>query len=181
MAEKNGSSYDRATVWLHWLTALLVVTLWVIGQTADWLPRGPLKSAYWSTHVALGFALVVVVLNRIGWRATGGRSLPAADAGLLHVLAKATHYVLYLLLLIVVALGVANAFVRGYRIYGLFSLPQFGDPALKRPIDGWHLLAANVLLALAAFHAAAALVHQFGFRDGLLRRMLPAADLGAGR
>ena len=33
--------YDRTTVSLHWITALFVAALWLIGQTADRLPKGP--------------------------------------------------------------------------------------------------------------------------------------------
>ena len=172
--------YDKTTMALHWATALLVAVLWIIGQTADWFPDGPFQSAYWSSHVVLGFALAVILIWRLVWRYSGGRGLPAADAGMLHVLAKATHYGLYLLLVSVVTLGVVNAVVRGYSIYGLFHLPQLGDRAWRRPITDWHGLAANIMLALAGVHAAAALVHQYLWRDGLLGRMMPGADVGAG-
>ena len=95
------------------------------------------------------------------------------------MLAKATHYGLYLLLLTVVTLGVVNAFVRGYSIYDLFHLPQVGDRAWRRQITDWHGLAANIVLALAGFHAAAALTHHFLWHDGVLGRMLPAARRSA--
>ena len=165
--------YDRTTIALHWATATSVVVLWIIGQTADWIPRGPVKTGYWSVHVVLGFVLAGVLVWRIAWRAGGGRRLPAADPGALHGLAKLTHYLLYGLLLTVVVLGIANAFVRGYNLFDLVSLPQIGDRALRRPITDWHGLAANILLGLAFFHAAAALVHHYVWQDGVLRRMLP--------
>ena len=114
-----------------------------------------------------------VLLFRFAWRAVGGRRLPAADRGILHALAKATHYGLYILLLTVVTLGLVNALVRGYSIYGLFHLPQLGDRGWRHAVTDWHGLAANVLLGLAGFHAAAALVHHYAWHDGLLRRMLP--------
>ena len=167
------SRYDRTTIALHWFTAVLVVALWSLGQTADWFPDGPINDAMWSTHVVLGFALAGILAWRIGWRSGSGRALPAIDRGLLHVLAKATHYGLYLLLVVAVVLGIVNAFVRGYSIYGLFHLPQLGDRAWRRPITEWHGLAANILLGLAAFHAMAALVHHYVLRDGLLARMMP--------
>ena len=63
---------------------------------------GPLKTDYWSIHVVLGFALVAVIAWRIIWRNSGGNRLPAADTGVLHGVAKATHYGLYVLLLAVV-------------------------------------------------------------------------------
>ncbi len=165
-------AYDRTTIALHWTTATLVVVLWIIGQTADWIPDGPVNTDYWSIHVVLGFALAIVIAWRIIWRSSGGRRLPAADLGAVHVLAKATHYGLYLLLLAVVALGITNAFVRGYNLFDLVSLPQLGDKALRRPMTQWHGLAANILLGLAGFHAAAALFHHYYLRDGVLGRVV---------
>ena len=167
-------TYDRTTIALHWITAALVAVLWISGQTADWLAKGSLQTAYWSSHVVLGFSLAVVIVWRVTWRLTQGRRLPAADVGLLQVLAKAAHYGLYLLLGIVVALGITNAFVRGYNLYDLVSLPQLGDKALRKPITHWHGLAANILLGLAALHAVAALFHHYVLRDGVLHRMAPA-------
>jgi cytochrome b561 len=110
------------------------------------------------------------------WRYLGGRRLPAADTGILHAVAKATHYGLYLLLLATIVLGVINAFVRGYNLFDLVSLPQIGDRAMRKPITNWHGLAANILLILAGVHAAAALFHHYIIRDNVLVRMVPARD-----
>ena len=183
MLQKNGSThlsvsekYDRTTMSLHWITAGLVVVLWIIGQTADWLPDGPLNTDYWSVHVVLGFALVAVIAGRMIWRYSGGRRLPAADTGVLHVVAEATHYGLYLLLLATIVLGIINAFVRGYNLFDLVSLPQIGDRALRKPITNWHGFAANLLLVLAGLHAVAALFHHYIIRDSVLARMLPMRD-----
>jgi cytochrome b561 len=167
----NSVNYDRTTIFLHWITAGLVGILWIIGQTADWFPEGTFNTDYWSIHVVLGFALAVVIVWRIIWRSSGGRRLPAADAGVLHIAAKATHYGLYLLLLVVVVLGITNAFVRGYNLFDLVSLPQLGDRPLRRPITHWHGLTANIVLGLAALHAAAALFHHYVNRDSVLARI----------
>ncbi|MGB7975375.1 MAG: cytochrome b/b6 domain-containing protein [Roseiarcus sp.] len=169
----NGETYDRTTIVLHWTTAILVAVLWIIGQTADRMSDGPVKTDYWSVHVVLGFALAVLIAWRMVWRRSGGQELPAADAGPMRVVAKATHHGLYLLLLIVIVLGVVNAFVRGYNLFDLANLPQIGDRALRKPITQWHGLAANVLMGLAGLHAAAALFHHYFLRDGVLARMLP--------
>ena len=167
-------AYDRTTIALHWATAGLVAALWVSGQTADWFPDHSLaNSGVWSVHVVGGFALAVVLGWRLAWRGTGGRRLPSIDAGAARIAAKAIHHLLYGLLLTVVALGVINAFLRGYSLFGLVSLPQLGERAWRRPITEWHGLAANALLGLAFFHAAAALGHHYVWKDGVLRRMLP--------
>ncbi|MCW6513131.1 cytochrome b [Lichenifustis flavocetrariae] len=169
--------YDRTTVYLHWLTAASVAMLWIIGQTADWIPDGPANTAVWSIHVVLGFALAAILAWRIGWRASGGRRLPPADSGPLQTFAKLTHYLLYALLIVVVVLGIVNAFVRGYNLFDLVDLPQVGDRSWRRPITHWHGLAANILLGLGLFHAAAALVHHYLWHDGVLKRMLPRAPV----
>jgi cytochrome b561 len=174
MTAANLTRYDATTIMLHWFVAVSVIVLWVIGQTADFLPHGALNAGYWSIHVALGFVLVVALIWRIVWRVAGGLRLPAAESGVLGVIAKATHFLLYALLIVVLTLGVANAFVRGYHIFGLVSLPEIGDRAWRRPITGIHGLVANILLAVAFLHALAALAHHYVMRDGVLRRMMPA-------
>ena len=173
-------TYDRTTISLHWLTAISVALLWIIGQTADWIPDGPVNTDVWSVHVVLGFLLIAIVAYRVFWRATGGRRLPPADSGALNVVAKGTHYAMYVVLAVVLALGVTNAFVRGYNLFDLFSLPQVGNREARHAITEWHGLAANILLGLAAIHAIAALIHHYGWRDGLLNRMVPEARADAG-
>jgi cytochrome b561 len=95
---QSDQRYDLTTIWLHWLTVGLVAILWILGQVTGWLPRGPFRLGVWSTHVVLGLILVLVLAMRILWRAGFGSALPPADAGVLHWLAKGTHYALYLLL-----------------------------------------------------------------------------------
>jgi cytochrome b561 len=170
----DGRKYDPATIWLHWITVGLILPLWIIGQTADWFPQ-PARMPIWSVHVLLGFAIALILLTRIAWRANFGRSLPPVDIGLLNWVARLTHLALYFLIGAVVFLGILDASYRGFSIFGIWSIPQFGtdDPAIRRSITGWHGLAANALVAIAAVHAAAALVHQYVFRDRLLTRMRP--------
>lgn len=165
--------YDPATIWLHWMTVGLIVVLWVIGQTGDWFPRGSLRTGIWSIHVTLGFATAFVLLTRIAWRAHFGRVLPPADTGLLYIIAKLTHYTLYVLLGLVVVIGIIDASYRGINVFGVWSMPQFGsgDPATRHSINEWHELAANALMLVGAVHALAAVGHHYVWRDRLLDRM----------
>lgn len=168
-----GSRYDPITISLHWLTALMIVALWVIGRIGDFFPSGPWRTNIWSIHVALGFALVTVLCWRIVWRFFGRRRLPFPYPGLAHVVATTSHVVLYVLLATVVTLGVVNAFVRGFNLFDAFALPQFGDRELRKPITQWHDLFANLLLLVAFAHAGAALFHHYVLKDNVLTRMLP--------
>ena len=63
---------------------------------------------------------------------------------MLYALAKATHYTLYLLLGVVIVTGIVNASYRGFNLFGVWSVPQFGtgDAATRRSINEWHEWAA---------------------------------------
>ncbi len=173
-AERRGLRHDAATVALHWISALLVVLLWVIGQTVDVFPNGTLRVDYRSVHIVLGVALGMVLVARLAWRLVRG-VLPPLDHGLLLVVARITHWLLYGLLIVGVVLGVANVWVRGDSIFNLFRVPAYhpGDRALIHLVGGWHALAANAVLIVAGVHAAAALFHHYILGDATLRRMLP--------
>ena len=167
--------YDRRTIALHWLTAVLVIALWSLGQTIDWFAKGDPRVLARSTHITLGVVLALVLIARIWWRLGGGLRLPAAGAGWLDKLASLTHGLLYVLLIGTVTLGLANAWIRGDNLFGLLQIPAFdpGNKELRETVEDWHGLAANVLLAVAFFHACAGLFHHLVLKDGILRRMLP--------
>jgi cytochrome b561 len=168
-------NYDTKTLWLHWLTAGLVISLWIVGQTIDWFPRGTPRVVVRSLHISAGTVLAMLLLYRLWWRSTGGAKLPPASEGMLQVLAKTVHIALYVGLFSTVALGVANAWVRGDNLFDLVKIPAFdpGNKILRHDVEEWHGLAANILLALAGLHAGAALLHHFLWKNTVLRRMLP--------
>jgi cytochrome b561 len=173
----SGSRYDRATITLHWLTAILVSLLWTSGQTVDLPPAGLLRIDYRSLHITTGVLLAVVFITRVVWRTAHGEALPPEGNVWLARLASIVHWVLYLLLPTALVLGLANVWARGDVIYNLFQIPALdpGDGALRRLIGDWHALAANAIMIVAALHAVAALFHHYVLRDGVLRRMLPMA------
>jgi len=176
----NATRYDTRTMLFHWLTAALVVLQWIGAKTIDWFPRGTLRVDARSVHITVGVLLALVLVARIVWRATGGRRLPLADRGALNIVAKGTHWVLYLLLIAMVSVGIALAWVRGDSLFNLVSIPSFapGNKALASQIFEIHDTIAWVILGLAGVHAGAALVHRYVWRDGVLARMLPGARVG---
>lgn len=173
--KQDDGRYDSTTIWLHWATVGLIAVLWVIGQTADLFPHGSFRTGVRSVHVLLGLTTGLVLVTRVAWRARFGRILPPADAGILHAVAKVTHYMLYLLLAVVVVTGLIDASYRGINLFGVWALPRFGtgDAATRHSINEWHELAANLTILVGLLHATAALVHQYVWRDRLLDRMAP--------
>ena len=66
--------YDATTMFSHWATAILVATQWLGVETIDWFPRGPLRVDARPVHVTCSAVLAVLLLARIAWRLTRGRS-----------------------------------------------------------------------------------------------------------
>ena len=174
-AETQGLRHDPTTVALHWISALLVVVLWTIGQTVDVFPNGPLRVDYRTMHIVLGMALGAVLIARLAWRLMRHETLPSLDNGMLLAIARVTHWLLYVLLILAVGLGIANVWVRGDSIFNLFHVPAYdpGNRVLMHRVGELHALAANAVLIVAGVHAAAALFHHYILRDATLRRMLP--------
>ncbi len=168
--------YDTTTIILHWLIAVLVAVQWSIGQTIDDMPKGAVKLDYIGLHLTIGVLITAALLFRLGWRAGPGRRLPAADRGVVHVFAKATHWGLYVLLAATVALGITFALAWGVPIYTIGRIHGFaaGNRGLARALVGWHGTLADAVLVLAGLHACAAFFHHYVLRDQLLRRMAPA-------
>ena len=170
--------YDPPAMTLHWLTALLVLTLWALAQAWGFLQHGtPPRHELQALHVSLGLVLIVVLALRIGWRAGPSRRLPPAATGAAELAARAMHYLLYALLLAEVALGL------GFRwagpdplgFFGLFTIPApFALTQQQgRTIAELHQWIGDSIVALAALHALAALFHHLWLRDDTLLRMLP--------
>jgi cytochrome b561 len=174
-ADTQGLRHDPATIALHWITAALVVVLWTIGETIGFVPKGPLQVDYRSVHILCGIILAVVLVVRLAWRLTQPQSLPPIDHGVLLIIARVTHWLLYALLLGTVVAGVAYVWMRGDSIFNVLTVPAFypGNRTLARRVGGWHELAANTLLIVSGAHAAAGLLHHFVLRDATLQRMLP--------
>lgn len=167
--------YDRATIYLHWATAVLVVVLWGIGQTIDFFPKGDMRDGYRTLHIACGVTLAVIVFVRLMWRIGGGSKLPDASAGLLGKAAALVHRLLYAMLVSSLSLGLFNLWQRGDMVVFVGRIPAF-DPDnkwLSETVGDLHALSANWIMILAGLHAAAALFHHYILRDDVLRRMSP--------
>lgn len=178
-ADERATRYDAFTIALHWLTALLVLTLFVMAQVWDFADRGtPLRLGLISLHVSLGILLAVVLVLRIVWRLLTHRRTAPAVSGLQHVASTLVHFLLYALMISQVSYGFLMrwASAKDPEFFGLFSIPPFivVDPAMRRLISELHSATAWAIIAIAGIHAAAALVHHYVLRDRVLARMMPA-------
>lgn len=72
-------------------------------------------------------------------------------------------------------LGPAPHLGKGDSLFNLVAIPRLGlaDQDTAERLQGWHNAVGYLILSLAGLHAAAALVHRYAWRDGVLERMLP--------
>jgi cytochrome b561 len=168
-------TYDSRTVKLHWISAVLVMVLWLLGQSIDSFPKGTPRVTVRSLHIAIGVLLGLVLALRLVWRRSGGAALAPADPGFLGKISVGVHHLLYVLLLASVIAGLVNVWIRGDAVFNWFTVPEFdpGNKALRHNAGELHEFLANTLLIVAGLHALAAVWHHRVLKDGVLRRMWP--------
>jgi cytochrome b561 len=156
VALKTTTGYSGIQISLHWLVAILIVVAWFTGEGGKAAMKVVEKggTAGFVPHVAIGLAILALVVTRLLLRL--GRGTPAApgEPGSLAVLASDWgHRLIYLLMLAVPLGGLCTYFL------GL----DVGD---------LHELGANVLMVVILGHALMALYHQYVLKDGVLSRMM---------
>ncbi len=174
------TSYGLVPQAVHWLTVLFVIAGWLLGMFMGDFPKGGRPFAL-LVHMTLGQCVVALLLLRVIWRFANPPppSEKTRFGRLQDGVAKASHFLLYALLLLVPFLGIVVQLKRGNAlpVFGLWDVasPWPDDRAAARSVLKLYYYLANTLLALAGLHAAAALVHHFLFRDRTLVRMLPGS------
>ncbi len=173
----NPQAYTKTAMLLHWVTASLLITLFLLGWYMVDLPKGPLRGQNFALHKSLGASVLILSLWRLGWRL--GHSpplLPLSVTAWQAALARAVHALFYLLLLTQPLTGYLSSEFNGHgtSFFGL-PLPLWGT--LNLPLSEFfvrlHVIGSLALLGLLATHLAGVLSHAFHPRDRFLRRMLP--------
>jgi cytochrome b561 len=171
----NATRFDNLTIFFHWAIAILVVTQWIGAQTIDLFPKGDLRIDARSAHITGGLTLGVILVLSIIWRRTGGRQLPPPGSKFLTLVANIVQVSLNLLVAAMVLVGITLASARGDSYFNLITIPSFdgADKAVAEQIADIHGTIGWIIIALAGFHAAAALFHHYVWKDGVLNRVRP--------
>jgi cytochrome b561 len=172
--------FDPATRLMHWLTAGLVLSVFVLAFSIDLATSRASHSVFLQLHRSVGLTIWVVTLVRLAWRNFAEYpDWPSDMSQTMRVAAMASEYALYALLLAQPILGILQTNAHGDHV-NLFFIGQL--PALiekNRPLAQQlltlHKAVGFSLLGLIALHVSAALFHHFWRRDDTLTAMLPAA------
>ena len=171
------AAYDMTARVLHWMTAILVLTMLPLGVVIANRWGGEWKDWLYNLHRSIGTVLMLVILIRVGYRLTH-QPLPLPDEIPLSQrrASRVVHWALYTLLVLQPFVGWAgsSAFPAPVIVFGLFNLPMIA-PADRALSDQLLLVHRTIGLTIACFvtvHIAAAIYHHFVRKDGVLMRMI---------
>ena len=180
----HADTYSVTARRFHWWTVVLVATQIPLGLYMTYRGntlniKDGLTNTLYNSHKVVGIIILVLVVARLIYRLTHGAppdepSLEPWQKGASH----ATHWMLYLLLLVVPIGGyIGISLFPALDIFGVISLPGLVSPDqdAASAVFYWHWLGAVVIVILVGVHVGAALFHYVIRKDGVLRRMLVRA------
>lgn len=164
--------YSNRLVMVHWLTLILLVVSWFLGDALDEARHaaGATIAAY-LTHAAIGAAVLLLTLLRLAFRRQDGVPAALGDTPM-DKMAKGIQHFLYLVLVLIPFSGmmqilgsdVSKAIMAG----DAALLPSKFNGLLAHEMHG---ALVNVLIVLVLIHLLGALKHQFVLKDGIMNRM----------
>lgn len=172
-------AYGSVTKWLHWIIALLVITLLAVGFFMDDITPDPTKFMVYNIHKLIGLTVLTLMLIRIVW--TLGNKippLPGPVAGWERVLLNTVKILFYIVLVFMPLSGwiMTTAEGRAPHLFGL-KLNAPGIPLDKHLADissNIHAFLGWTILVLIGLHVAGALKHLIINKTNLYKRILPS-------
>ncbi len=171
--------YSKVAIFLHWLIGVLIVLMIGLGLYMVEIPKGtPDRAVYFNLHKSIGFTIALLVLVRLLWRVRHTPpALPAAMSKTMVAMAKLSHVLLYVCMVLMPLSGFAGSQFNKYgvTVFGLFKIPPLATESkqMYELLQSIHETTADVFIALMVIHVLAALKHLVVDKDGVFQRMLP--------
>lgn len=171
--------YRSIVVWIHWLTAALVVTQIWLGFAFSDYPRGsPERGLLFDWHKTLGAAILLMAMVRLAVRLTNPpppypQDFPRWE----RALAVWNHRIFYILLFALPLTGLAAVSARAEDgwvklLFGLV-VPAIPGVPKENSFGDVHEWLVYTTIALVVLHVGAALKNQFLDRGPVASRMPP--------
>jgi cytochrome b561 len=169
--------WNRFAQVLHWLIALMIIGMGILGLTMTLMEPTPDKMKVYALHKSFGITVLVLVALRLVWRISHRPPPPLPMPRWQHVSAQVVHGLLYVMMFAMPLSGWLFNSAANFPLqwFGLVQLPSLwhADPGVKHWAREFHEYGFWTLLALVVLHAAAAIKHHYIDKDETLRRMLP--------
>ena len=158
------NSFGWLSIGLHWFATFAIILLWFVGQSIASQSVEQIDVRR-SLHITIGLIVWLPLVARLAWRYKSGHPRVNGQTLLEHRLAKAAHYVMLFVLMIMLLSGPLMAWAMPDRS----SLSEFAF--------AFHSNAAKALAVLVVLHSLAALKHLMFHEDETVARIfLPRKD-----
>lgn len=171
------AGYGWAAIALHWISAVGVIALYLLGERLEEAPDRAAKLAALANHVSVGMLLLAFLAARILWSLSQPRPTPIGPPGPLRLLAEGVQIAFLAMIAVQIVTGplVIWANARPIEVFDWFAIAS-PFPAkvewLHEAAEEVHKLAPNLLWPLLGLHVLGALKHLLVDRDETVRRML---------
>ena len=171
---ENG--YGGVSILLHWLAAITMIALFVLGQAAEDATDSDRK-ALLGLHISIAISMYLILVGRIGWRLYNGRPRVLIEQSQpLTLLAQWVPIILLAGLALMLLSGPIMVWSKGYAInvFGMINLPSpLGKmETLHEVMESLHKVGAKILFFSFILHVLGVLKHLIIDRDNTLKRML---------
>ena len=186
MLTNSERRYGSVAVTLHWLIALAIIGMLILGKYMADLPNSdPSKFDLIQLHKSFGISILALSVLRLAWRLVNKvPPLPPQMPTWERYAAHASHFLLYVLMIGIPLSGWAMVSASPLGIptiwFGQFEIPHLpglqglaDQHAAESQLKEVHELLGNLMIALLLIHVGAALKHHLWDRDDVLTRMLP--------
>ncbi|MEM8542223.1 MAG: cytochrome b/b6 domain-containing protein [Pseudomonadota bacterium] len=176
--------YGSVAQIFHWLTAVLIIGLLIVGSIMHYLPQDSgeaiaRKVFVYSMHKTIGVTVLLIAVLRVIWAITNPHPKPLHPERKLETFAAETvHWALYIAILVAPLTGLLHhAASEGFApIWWPFgqNLPFIPkDETLSQIFGAMHWIMAIIIALCLVGHIGGALKHAILDKDETLARMLP--------
>lgn len=175
----DARGYGWLAIALHWIAAVVIIVMLATGFRAEMLGEagdraGRLAAMHW--HISIGASFALILLARVISSVMQPKPAEYQQAPWLMLVARWTHRLLLLGILIQIVSGPLAVWSggRAIDIFGAVSLPSpFAErnEAWHEAAEAAHAVGRWTIIVLATLHVLAVIVHAAGGK-GVLKRML---------
>lgn len=171
------AAYGWIAIGLHWISAVGVVALYLLGEEMEEAPNRAAKLAAEGVHVSVAVVLFTFLLARLLWSVSQPHPTPLERNRWFRIAAKLVQGLFLAMIAVLLVTGPLAAWSapRPLPVFDLFAIPSPFPVRvqwlheLAGDIHGW---ATKLFWPLIALHVAGALKHLVFDRDGTVQRML---------
>ena len=171
----TGSIYGWISILLHWVTAIIVIALWIIGQSIMNMPLEEVSDRR-ALHVSIAASAWLLLIFRALWRFRSGHPHVRGQSAVIHRIAVVAHYAMLVIMLLMLVSGPLMVWFdgRAITIFDTVAIPgPLGESQTLSELAWFiHSNAAMALFWLVLLHIGGALKHLMFHSDDTIARMI---------